>query len=131
MKPHASRSDPEAADNANNVEAILGAVATLRGGTGERPVAHHALWLCACFSDDHGYSWLIYDNDDGLFWRRIPDGRDTDQLVDADKIAGSHLDPAGVLQWLQGAPPDPALGEVYGDAEVLTELSRKIFGQLV
>lgn len=94
-----------------------------------RPVAEHALWICACVAWDDAPTWLLWDTAPGGFmWRRVPAGTEPSDLVHASYTACGHADPAVVLRWLQGDVPDPwgALGSGYEDPGVLEALRRRI-----
>ena len=106
--------------------ASAGSRATLR--VDARPTAEHALWICGCVTMDDAPTWLIYDTDAGVSWRRVPERVEPLDLVDARLSAGGHADPSEVLLWLQGQAPDPwaAGGAGWGEATVLEELRRKI-----
>ena len=116
-----------------NVEEILEAASSrypspARAPDG-RPLASHALWICACVTMDDAPTWLIYDTDeDGVAWCRVPDAVEPLDLVDARLSAGGHADPSEVLLWLQGRAPEPwaAGGDGGGHAAVIEELGRKI-----
>lgn len=116
------------------VEAILDGAATQLAATapshGSRPIATHALWICACVTVEDAPTWMIYeDSDGGLVWRRIPDGVEASEVVDAQFSAGGHADPGAVLDWLQGRATDPwAGGDGWDEDGVLRELLRKIRG---
>lgn len=113
-------------------EALLDRVATRArlDGSGTRPAAEHALWICACYSMDDAPTWLIYDEPDGsLRWCRIPDGSEATDVVDARFSAGGHADPGGVLAWLRGDAADPWVGgDGWGDDEAVRGLGRKVRG---
>lgn len=73
------------------------------------PRVEHALWICACDSDDDDApTWLIYDTgDDRIGWCRVPEGTEPLDLVDARLSAGDHTGPSEVLAWLEGTVPAP------------------------
>ena len=72
-------------------------------------------------------TWLIHDTDeDGVAWRRVPDGVELLDLVDAELRAGGHTDPCAVLDWLQGKTTNPWSVDGHGSAAVVRELGRKI-----
>ena len=81
------------------VEEILEAAAAQhpaahRVGEGT-PVAAHALWICACVSQNDAPKWLVYGAaDGGLARRRVPDRVEALSLVDAQLSAGVTLSPA-------------------------------------
>lgn len=114
------------------IEEILAAAAS-RGpkarplGDGRAAVTH-ALGICACETMWWAPTWLIHDvPGDGLVWRRVPDGIEWSDLVDAQFTAGGHADPDQVLRWLQGEAPDPwCYGSGGGDWVALEELGRGI-----
>lgn len=113
------------------VEAILGAAASAaepRPRSAIRPIASHALWICACVTVDDAPTWLIYDTDDGVSWCRVADGIEPLDLVDARLTAGGHADPAQVLLWLEGKAPSPWAdgGSGWGEAAVLGQLLVKM-----
>ena len=113
------------------VEEILEAASAGSGATPQvnaRPTAEHALWICACVTMEDAPTWLIYDTDTGVTWRRVPERVEPMDLVDARLSAGGHADPSEVLLWLQGQVPDPWArgGAGWGDATVLEELRHKI-----
>jgi len=116
------------------VEALLDAAATHLAATalshGSRPIATHALWICACVTLEDAPIWLIYeDTDGGIVWCRIPDEAEAADVVEAEFSAGGHANPGDVLAWLQGEAPDPwACGDGSGDDGVLGELVGKIRG---
>jgi hypothetical protein len=115
-----------------SVEEILKAASLRRPSRarapGDRPLAPHALWICACVTTDDAPTWLIYDTDeDGLAWCRVPDAVEPLDVVDSRLNAGGHADPREVLLWLQGRALEPwAGGDGGGDAAVIEELGRKI-----
>jgi hypothetical protein len=97
------------------VEHILDAAAarTLTGPPKRegRLVVEHAVWLCACESTEDAPTWLIYDTvADGIGWRRLGDGLEAADVVEANHLAGGHPSPEGVLAWLRGEAPDPWSG---------------------
>lgn len=96
------------------IERILEAVASRDSGEGQvdvPPTAPHALWICACVGYDDAPTWLISDGDDeGIAWRRVPEGVEPLDLVVARQSAGGHAEPAAVLLWLERKAP-AALGE--------------------
>lgn len=95
-----SHEDPSVAA----VEAILGADALTvqpRPRSAVRPIASHALWICACVTVDDAPTWLIYDTEDGVSWCRVADKMEPLDLVNARLTAGGHADPAQVLLWLE------------------------------
>ncbi|GAA2760056.1 hypothetical protein GCM10009872_54170 [Actinopolymorpha rutila] len=116
------------------VEEILDVAASIGSGAGRpleaRPIATHALWICACVtSSGDAPTWLIYDTDEGrIVWRRVQDRVAPLDLVDARLSAGGHADPAEVLRWLERKAPDPWArgGAGSGDAAVMEELGRKL-----
>lgn len=97
---------------------------------GQRIMARHALWICACVTLRDAPTWLVYDDHDGrVWWCRLPDGVAADEVVDAQVSAGGHADPGSVLAWLRGDVSDPwAGGDGDGDAGVVPELGRLIRG---
>lgn len=122
-----SHEDPSVAA----VEAILGADALTvqpRPRSAVRPIASHALWICACVTVDDAPTWLIYDTEDGVSWCRVADKMEPLDLVNARLTAGGHADPAQVLLWLEGKDPTPwgNCGSGWGEAAVLAQLLIKI-----
>lgn len=95
-----------------------------------RPSATHALWLCACSSDDDETPvWLIYESAEGsIGWCRVPDGTEVLDLVDAELYAGGHDHPGNVLAWLHGTLSLAAWegGSVSGDRAVLDHLAKRV-----
>lgn len=113
------------------VEQVLGAHATWYSPArnDRKPVATHALWICACVCDQDAPVWLIYRTvDDGLRWCRVPDRVEALDLVDAQRYAGGHTSPYEVLMWLQGEVDDPSgvSDWVDGDPDVLQSLRSRI-----
>ena len=111
------------------IERILAAAAArsphpvpVRGG---KVVADRGLWLCACVSFDDAPTWLIYETDDGAFgWRRVPAGQTETALLDATVLRGDHVDPDGVLAWLENRDVRHWPGE--RDQELFATLGRTI-----
>lgn len=114
------------------VEAILDRVAVRMcpGGPGPRPVAEHALWICPCVTVDDAPIWLIFDSPDGtLHWCRLPDGSKVDDVLDAQHLAGAHVEPEGVLAWLRGAQSHPWIaGNGLGDEIAARALGGRVLG---
>lgn len=117
------------------VERILAAAAERSADVAEKrdgkPVVTHALWLCACVTENDAPIWLIYDTGDaGVAWRRVPDRVQALDLVEARFSAGGHVDPAEVLDWLEGGSSLGSWsgGSVGGDRAVLEELGRRLRG---
>lgn len=114
------------------VEAILDRVAVRvrPDGSGPRLVVEHALWICPCISMDDAPVWLIFDSADGtLHWCRLPDGCRVDDVLDAQHLAGAHVEPEGVLGWLRGAQAHPWIaGNGLGDEIAARELGRRVLG---
>ena len=125
--------DTEEADIARVEEILDAAVARNLKQTGARsdtkPLATHAVWLCACVSEDAPF-WLIYQTpDDEIAWQRVPPRVDVDDLVSASGWAGGHVSPDEVRLWLEGMD-EPWSGSSYvtGNPTVLSELARRIRG---
>ena len=114
------------------IDEILGVASSSGPGAARppegRPIATHALWICACVTFDDAPTWLIYDTDDGVAWCQVPDRVDPLDLVDARLSAGGHADPKEVLRWLEGKTPDPwgNGGSGSGEVAAVEELGRKI-----
>jgi len=113
------------------IEEVLEAAArrsTVAPASGERHLASHALWICACVTMDEAPTWLIYDTEGRVAWHRVADAVEPMDLVDAQFSAGGHADPIEVLRWLRGEALDPwgAGGYGSGDVSVLEELGRSI-----
>ncbi len=115
------------------VEGILSVAAARSAGQVAmrhgRAVGDRAVWFCPCATDSEvdAPTWLIYDTSDGkVGWCRVPDGNEITDLVDALIILGDHVDPAQVLQWLQGKDAASWPGEGAADRAVIQDLGRKI-----
>jgi hypothetical protein len=114
------------------VEALLDGAGTHLDATPpsheNRPKATHAVLICACATQDHAPTWLIYeDRDGGIVWGRVHDGAEVSDVVDAEFSAGGHAAPGDVLAWLQGEVPDPWYGsEAWSGSGLAVELGRKI-----
>ncbi len=113
------------------VEEILDAAATREPSPmrllEDRPLATHAMWICACETMEDAPTWLIYDMDEGgVVWCRVPDDVEPLDLVDARLSAGGHSDPGEMLLWLQDGASDRWLGGGGGDEAVARELQPKI-----
>lgn len=113
------------------VESIL-AVATaksvgdvpMRGGRG---VVDHAVWFCACSGLEDAPTWLIYETSGGIIgWRRVPDGSEIADLVEASVTTGDHVDPAEVLDWLQDKTAVSVPGAGPANRAVIREMGRRI-----
>lgn len=86
------------------------------------PHADHALWICACVSEEDAPTWLVHDAPaDHIAWCRIPSGADVPSLVEARLVAGGHTDATSMLRWLRGEQSQPP-GDVDGDEAVFNEL---------
>ena len=116
------------------VEGVLDGAATrvapVLPSQAAKPVAEHALWICACVTPEDAPTWLIYDDEDGqVRWGRIPDGAEAVDVVDARLTAGGHAAPGDVLAWLRGEAADPWwCGDGWGDAAVVPTLAGRIRG---
>lgn len=117
------------------VEEILSAAAARHpepaGPTLGKPAATHALWLCACISDEDWPTWLIYRTPgDAVRWRRIKKNAfDVRDLVDVHSYAGGHVSPWDVREWLETGDEDGSIaGDVFGDETVLPALTQAIRG---
>lgn len=84
----------------------------------------HAVYVCACCTTGTSPDWIIYDTEDGIGWRRFPDGLPDDEDVDAVYRADGHADPADVLRWLEGAADDPWTSGGEGAKEAVSGLRR-------
>ena len=76
-------------------------------------------------------TWLIFESTDGAtVWCRAPRGTEPLDLVVAERIAGGHADPSGVLTWLEGKRPDPWYEDFshHGEQAVVEELGRRLLG---
>jgi hypothetical protein len=73
-------------------------------------------------------TWLIYETAEGdIGWCRVPDGSEITDLVEAAFVAGDHVDPVEVLQWLQDAASVP--GDAGpADRAAIRQMGRKIRG---
>jgi hypothetical protein len=90
----------------------------------------HALWVCACVTQWTAPTWLIYDTSSGaITWRRVPDGCEPIEIVEAQLSAAWHADPEEMLGWLDGDAVDPwGGGDGRGGSSVLPKLRAKIRG---
>lgn len=106
-----SVSKPPEDPSVAQVEALLERAATKFAARapshGSRPMATHALLICACVTPEDAPRWLVYEDRDGSIVCRIPDRAEVSDFVDAQFSAGGHADPGDVLAWLQGEAPDP------------------------
>lgn len=94
-----------------------------------RAIVDRAVWFCACTTEFEvdAPTWLIYDTSDGkVGWRRVPNGTEIAELVDAALILGDHVDPAQVLHWLQDKNVSSWPGEGAADRAVIQEIGCKI-----
>jgi hypothetical protein len=109
---------------------MLGASRRYEAAPGRQtPAVTHALWICACVTEDDAPTWLIHDAADGddLAWCRVPNGVEPFDIVRARYTAGDHADPSDVLRWLQGDRSGPWTGDGHsGDAVVLDVLRDKL-----
>lgn len=95
----------------------------------QKVAVRHALAICACVTMEDAPTWLIHDvADGGLLWRRVPDGMEPFDLVEARFTASGHADPAEVLRWLRREVSDPwgRLGDGGGSSRALEALREKI-----
>ena len=97
------RQDPAVA----SIERILEEAAVRSPAGSWQGRVRHAVYICACCTEDASPDWIIYDTDDGIGWRRFPNGLPEDEEVDAPCRADGHADPADVLRWLEGTADDP------------------------
>lgn len=93
--------------------------------------ARHVLTICACVTVASSPDWIIFDTEDGIGWRRLPDDLPDAELVRAPRQAGGHAAPSEVLAWLHGTAPNPwgRGGDGSGDPEVVAELGRRLAGR--
>ena len=96
-----------------------------------RPVVTHAVWLCACETENESPTWLIYAvGENGIGWQRVPDRTDVCDAVEAEHFTGCHPAPEAVLDWVRGEAPYPWPGHSDGDfpehSYVYDEISRRL-----
>jgi hypothetical protein len=114
------------------VEEILSVTAARSAGQvplrDGRAIVDRAVWFCACVTLDEAPTWLIYETSDGsVGWRRVPDGSEITDLVDAPFITGHHVDPVEVLHWLQDQDATSVPGDAgTADRAVIQQMGRKI-----
>jgi hypothetical protein len=91
-----------------------------------RMLVTHAIWLCACETMDDSPLWLIYAvGEDGIGWRRLDDGQEPADVVEAQHLTGDHSPPWAVLEWLRGEAPDFDI-QFRGDSKIYAEIRRRI-----
>ena len=78
---------------------------------GSRLSVSHALWLCACETEEPSERWLIYAiGEDGIGWRRLEPRQVAQDVVEATHLTGDHPSPEAVLEWLRGELRYPRFG---------------------